>query len=316
MSAIVLAQAAAESGIDQQGRRRPDLRPRRHRPRHRHRLPGRPVRPGHGPPARVRRHGAHHHVPRHRVRRSARAHRLRGVLPRPAVTETLDAAIPTAHRRRRDRPRRRLRLLARRSAQERRDRLRGLSHAGRGVHRADRGGRRPSTSTARRRPTRSSPRPTSSSSVASAFLIVFGFLWKFGMPGHQGRHERPDRADPGRPRRCRSAAHRGLRRSSPSTRPSSLTPARSRPASSRRPVRPPTRCGQACRPRPRPTSTSSRPRRRPTSKLPRLQAVADLRGEVTALAIGAAEQVVGRNLDQETNAALVEAYINQVGANS
>ena len=46
------------------------------------------------------------------------------------------------------------------------------------------------------------------------------------------------------------------------------------------------------------------------------QAVADLRGEVTALAIGAAEQVVGRNLDAETNAALVEAYINQVGANS
>jgi F-type H+-transporting ATPase subunit b len=46
------------------------------------------------------------------------------------------------------------------------------------------------------------------------------------------------------------------------------------------------------------------------------QAVADLRGEVTALAIGAAEQVVGRNLDAETNAALVEAYIDQVGANS
>jgi len=45
------------------------------------------------------------------------------------------------------------------------------------------------------------------------------------------------------------------------------------------------------------------------------QAIADLRGEVTALAIGAAEQVVGRNLDQETNAALVEAYINSVGAN-
>lgn len=44
------------------------------------------------------------------------------------------------------------------------------------------------------------------------------------------------------------------------------------------------------------------------------QAIADLRGEVTALAIGAAEQVVGRNLDQDTNAALVEAYIDQVGA--
>lgn len=46
------------------------------------------------------------------------------------------------------------------------------------------------------------------------------------------------------------------------------------------------------------------------------QAIADLRGEVAALAIGAAEQVVGRNLDRDTNVALVEAYINQVGANS
>jgi F-type H+-transporting ATPase subunit b len=44
------------------------------------------------------------------------------------------------------------------------------------------------------------------------------------------------------------------------------------------------------------------------------QAIADLRGEVASLAIGAAEQVIGRNLDQETNVALVEAYINQVGA--
>ena len=42
----------------------------------------------------------------------------------------------------------------------------------------------------------------------------------------------------------------------------------------------------------------------------------DLKREVTALAIGAAEAVVGRNLDQDTNVALVEAYINQVGANS
>lgn len=44
------------------------------------------------------------------------------------------------------------------------------------------------------------------------------------------------------------------------------------------------------------------------------QAIADLRGEVANLAIGAAEQVVGRNLDRDTNEALVEQYINQVGA--
>jgi F-type H+-transporting ATPase subunit b len=46
----------------------------------------------------------------------------------------------------------------------------------------------------------------------------------------------------------------------------------------------------------------------------KVQAIADLRGEVASLAIGAAEQVVGRNLDRDTNVALVEAYINQVGA--
>lgn len=40
----------------------------------------------------------------------------------------------------------------------------------------------------------------------------------------------------------------------------------------------------------------------------------ELRREVTAIAIGAAEQVVGRNLDRDANVALVEAYIDQVGA--
>jgi len=47
----------------------------------------------------------------------------------------------------------------------------------------------------------------------------------------------------------------------------------------------------------------------------KVQAIADLRGEVAALAIGAAEQVVGRNLDRDTQVALVDAYIDQVGAN-
>ncbi len=48
----------------------------------------------------------------------------------------------------------------------------------------------------------------------------------------------------------------------------------------------------------------------------KVQAIADLRGEVANLAIGAAEQVVGRSLDRDTNVALVEAYINQVGSKS
>jgi F-type H+-transporting ATPase subunit b len=44
------------------------------------------------------------------------------------------------------------------------------------------------------------------------------------------------------------------------------------------------------------------------------QAIADLRGEVAQLAIGAAEVVVKANLDQATQAQLVEDYINQVAA--
>jgi F-type H+-transporting ATPase subunit b len=43
-------------------------------------------------------------------------------------------------------------------------------------------------------------------------------------------------------------------------------------------------------------------------------AMTDLRGEVTQLAIGAAEVVVQRNLDASTQTQLVEDYINQVAA--
>jgi F-type H+-transporting ATPase subunit b len=46
----------------------------------------------------------------------------------------------------------------------------------------------------------------------------------------------------------------------------------------------------------------------------KIQALADLRGEVAAIAISAAERVVEHNLDPETNKALVESFIDQVGA--
>jgi F-type H+-transporting ATPase subunit b len=42
------------------------------------------------------------------------------------------------------------------------------------------------------------------------------------------------------------------------------------------------------------------------------QAVADLRGEVANLAIGAAEVVVGRNLDRDTQTQLVDQYIASI----
>jgi F-type H+-transporting ATPase subunit b len=44
------------------------------------------------------------------------------------------------------------------------------------------------------------------------------------------------------------------------------------------------------------------------------QALEELRASLTALAIDLAEKVVERNLDRDTNTALVESYIAQVGA--
>ena len=44
------------------------------------------------------------------------------------------------------------------------------------------------------------------------------------------------------------------------------------------------------------------------------QAIADLRQEVASLALGAAERVVERNLDRDTQMQLIESYINQVGS--
>jgi F-type H+-transporting ATPase subunit b len=41
----------------------------------------------------------------------------------------------------------------------------------------------------------------------------------------------------------------------------------------------------------------------------KVQAIADLRGEVANLAIGAAEIIVGRNLDRDTQVQLVEQYV-------
>lgn len=46
------------------------------------------------------------------------------------------------------------------------------------------------------------------------------------------------------------------------------------------------------------------------------QAMSDVKSEVAALAIGAAEQVVQKSLDRDTNVALVESYINSVDARS
>ena len=87
----------------------------------------------------------------------------------------------------------------------------------------------------------------------------------------------------------------------------------SRPASSRRPVKQ-ADAGAAATRKPRLQTDIAEMRTRAAADIEaaKAQAIADLRGEVAALAIGAAEPVVERNLDQATQVPLVEDYINQV----
>jgi F-type H+-transporting ATPase subunit b len=59
-----------------------------------------------------------------------------------------------------------------------------------------------------------------------------------------------------------------------------------------------------------------RERSRQEIEAAQVRAVSDLRAQVSELAIGAAEVVVQKNLDRDTNRALVERYIEQVGTNA
>ena len=63
-------------------------------------------------------------------------------------------------------------------------------------------------------------------------------------------------------------------------------------------------------------SISVRERTRQEVEGAKQRALADLRNEVAELAIGAAEVVVQRNLDRDTNRALVERFIEQVGTSA
>ena len=46
------------------------------------------------------------------------------------------------------------------------------------------------------------------------------------------------------------------------------------------------------------------------------RALTDLRGRISELVIGAAEKVVERNLDRDTNIALIDSFINSVGTSN
>jgi len=149
----------------------------------------------------------------------------------------------------------------------------------------------------------------------AAFFIVFGFLWKFGMPaikaGMQARTDKIqgdlDTAEAQRTEASGILAEYQAQLADARTESARIIEEARQAADE-------VRAGLQAKAE----ADINELKTKATADIEaaKLQAVADLRGEVTALAIGAAEQVVGRNLDAETNAALVEAYINQVGANS
>ena len=75
-----------------------------------------------------------------------------------------------------------------------------------------------------------------------------------------------------------------------------------------------TRCARTSSPGPRSDAAELRQRAQEDIKLATDRAMADLQGRVADLAIELAEKVVESNLDRDTQIALIENYINQVGS--
>lgn len=148
---------------------------------------------------------------------------------------------------------------------------------------------------------------------AVGFFIVLGFLWRFGYPAvKKGMEARADRirSDLDAAESQRSEAEQVL-----SEYRAQLADARSESAriieearqsadSMRRDL-----AAQA-------ETDIADMRRKAAAEIEsaKTQAIADLRNEVANLAIAAAERVVERSLDRETNTALVESFISQVGS--
>ena len=204
----------------------------------------------HGPPARGRRHGAHHHVPRHRLHRGARALRLR-----PLVHHL---RLGGSAMRMRDCCSRRWSLACVASSASGRSAPTPRRARARRAELAERGGRRGHRHEAEECIARSleeggdpedcqeAPSPIlpadqradlGSDLVRRALRPALGSSAARDQEGHGGPH----RADPHRPRGRRARPRPRPRVCSTSTRPSWPTPSRGRPASSRRPASRPTR---------------------------------------------------------------------------
>ena len=134
---------------------------------------------------------------------------------------------------------------------------------------------------------------------AISFVVLLFLMWKFAYPGlKKGMEARTERIrnDLEEAENAKAEAETDARRS---TRPSSPTRRTSRPASSKRRASRPTRSSVSVRQRCRPSWPTMRERAAADIEASKAQAIADLRAEVAALAIGAAEVVVQHNLDRE-----------------
>jgi len=159
------------------------------------------------------------------------------------------------------------------------------------------------------------PEPTELIWGGLAFLIVFFFIWKMGLPaikkGMAARTERI-RSDLAAAETQRSEADQLL-----ADYRAQLADAKNESA---RIIEEARQSADALKrdQEARLQSELAEMRTRATADIEaaKTQAIADLRGEVAQLAVGAAEVVVGKNLDQATQVQLIEDYINQVANRS
>ena len=148
-----------------------------------------------------------------------------------------------------------------------------------------------------------------------AFLVLLGLLWKFGYPAIQkGLDDRADRirtdletADTAKTEASAELARyqeqlKGAREESTRMRDDARAEMEEYKAQRRAEIDA--------------ELNAYRERSKAEADAAKTQALADVRAEVAALAIGAAEQVVQKSLDRETNTALVESFISSVDARS
>lgn len=148
---------------------------------------------------------------------------------------------------------------------------------------------------------------------AFGFAVVFFFLWKFGVP--QAKKAMEARTERIRGDLDAAEANRTEAETVLAEYQSQLADARNESARIIEEARQTADAMKAdLQARADADITEQRQRAAADIEAAKAQALTDLRSEVANLAIGAAEEVVGHNLDQDTNTALVEDYINRVGA--